>query len=357
MIVSKPWLDRVNRIHTVTEDKSKYILRIDQNERIDNFDDNFFNDFIKTIKHTDICSYPSTAEFLHRLGRYSHANASTEIFLSSGSDQIIKSVFETFVNIDDEVITTDPCFPMYSVYAKLFNSKLIKVPYDTSLRFNINNLLSYITDKTKLIIIANPNSPIGDWHPATEFEQLFNETSKRGIVVLIDEAYVEFAPSAFDHIINEYDNVILSRTFSKGLNAAGIRLGYMLANKNIIDLVSKWRHMHPLNGIAIRFGIYILDNISYIEKHISDTIIEKVKIVLELEENNFDIISTYGNWIHFNTKDDNEITSKILNSYKDIATRDSCIIPYDYRKNWVRMTIGPNLSEYDFFKEILKQGV
>ena len=139
MIRPKEWIKSVNRIHTVTEDKSKYFLRIDQNERIFDFEHKFFNEFIETIKHTDICAYPSTKEFLYKLGKYLYVDPLKELFLSSGSEQIIKAVFETFVNHGDEVITTDPCFPMYSVYSKLFNSTMIKIPYPLDLNFNINN--------------------------------------------------------------------------------------------------------------------------------------------------------------------------------------------------------------------------
>ena len=358
MIQPKPWLQNVKRIHTVTEDKSKYFLRIDQNERIYDFEHKFFEEFLKTIKHTDLCAYPSTKEFIEKLGKYLYIDPSKELFLSNGSEQIIKAVFETFVNGGDEVITTSPCFPMYSVYAKLFNATLIKVLYDEELNFDISSLISRITDKTKLIIIANPNSPIGDFHFVGEFVELFDKTNKLGITVLIDEAYIEFTyHNSFSDIVNVYYNVCVARTFSKAMSAAGIRMGYLLGNKELIDNVSKWRHSHPINGIAARFGLYLLNNIDKIEEHIFATVKERDLIVEQLAATKmFDVINSDGNWIHFNTKDDNKKVSEILNSYKNISSRDGCTIPYDARKNWVRMTVGPGLSSYPFFKKILKIG-
>lgn len=350
--IKKDWLQNVNRIHTVTEDKSKYFLRLDQNERIFEFGDRFFKDFLKTIKDTDIIAYPSSKEFLYKLSKYLGVY-DYNLYLSGGSDQIIKVMFETFVNSGDEVIVTDPCFPMYNVYCKLFNATQIKIKYNEKLEFNIQDIIYKITAKTSLIIIANPNSPIGDYHYKAEFKELLDATRLVGIPVLIDEAYVEYSPGTLLNLINEYDNVAICRTFSKGMNAAGIRLGYLISNNYIIDLVSKWRHMHPINGIAARFGLYVLDNLSYINSYIHNTILSREEVVKQLKYVGYDVINSQGNWIHFNDRQDNKYVSEILNSYDNISSRDGCIIPYDNRKNWVRLTVGPNLDSYPFFKKIL----
>lgn len=349
----KYWLKNINRIHTVTEDKSKYFLRLDQNERIFEFHDKFFNEFLETIKHTDIIAYPSSKEFTEKLAKY--LGVETEhLFLSSGSDQIIKVMFESFVTDASTVIITDPCFPMYNVYCKLFNAYPYKINYDKHLNFSIDNIIYHLDKSVSLVIIANPNSPIGDYHYKEEFEGLLNVTNDMGIPVLIDEAYVDYSIGTLMELVYKYDNLAISRSFSKGMNAAGIRLGYLIADRSIINIVSKWRHMHPINGLASRFGLYALKKYKYIDNYIDETIRSREEIVKQLKHVGYNVINSQGNWIHFNDENDNKNVSEILYSYKNISTRDGCKIPYDNRKNWVRLTIGPGLESFPFFKKILK---
>ena len=110
--------------------------------------------------------------------------------------------------------------------------------------------------------------------------------------------------------------------------------------------------MHEVTGIASKFGCYILDNYSEVEKYIHSTNIEKDLLINKLSKK-YDIIGGHCNWIHVNDKNDNKFICSVLDKYKDVTYRAGTSIPYDDRTNWLRLTIGPDLHKQKFMKEII----
>ena len=244
---------------------------------------------------------------------------------------------------------------MYKVYCDLYKGVLKTVSYDTNLTYSIDAVESEINKSTSLIILANPNNPIGDYKSIKELEPFIKLTNKLGIPVLIDEAYVEFSPGTLKEFSFRYNNVCISRTFSKAWGGAGVRLGYIIGNTRMITYLSKWRLMHEVTGIAAKYGCYLLDNKQEMENYVSLVNKEKEILSNKFTEAGFDVVSSYTNWIHFNDKTNNKKADKILNQRKDIAYRGKTQIPFDERQNWIRLTIGPDLHKQDFITQILNK--
>ena len=239
MLKIKKWLFNVDRKYS-SIDKSKFNFRLDQSERTSLFNKEFFNKFLNSLEQTDFITYPYLDNLKEKISEYN--NVSTDnILLTPGSDVGIKTMFELCVNPGDEVISTSPSFPMYKVYCNLYGGSFKSINYEKNLTYSVDKLTKLINNKTSLILIANPNNPIGDYKTEEELEPLLKKTNKLGIPVLIDEAYVEFSPGTLQHLTFKYDNVCISRTFSKAWGGAGIRLGYLMGNSNIIKVLSKWR--------------------------------------------------------------------------------------------------------------------
>ena len=358
MIKYKTHLDKINRKDTLI-DKSKYKWRLDQSERISEYSDKFFTNFINTLTDTDFICYPYVKQLKQKLAKHHNINEVDNIFLTPGSDIAIRTMFDLCVTENSEVLTTNPCFPMYDVYCKLYNAELKSVNYDKNLTWNIDYVMKNITDKTSLIIIANPNNPIGDYKKPSELDELFRYTQKKGIPVLIDEAYVQFIPNNYETCITkgfEFNNVVTCRTFSKALGAAGVRIGYMITNTSFMEKIKKWRLMFEVTGISAKFGCYILDNYIEVEKYINSTNTEKDLLVNELSKK-YDIISSHCNWIHVNDENDNKFICSVLDKYSDVTYKAGTSIPYDDRINWLRMTVGPEILKTDFIKEILRKEI
>tara|TARA_Y100000992_G_scaffold290963_1_gene246985 strand:+ start:136 stop:774 length:639 start_codon:yes stop_codon:yes gene_type:complete len=210
-------------------------------------------------------------------------------------------------------------------------------------------MLKFVDDDTDLIILANPNSPIGDYKTIDEIKPLLDTN----IPVLIDEAYIEFSgKESFIKYINDYPNLIVTRTFSKAFGAAGCRVGMTFSNPHYIENISKFRQMYEISGVSIKYCEFLLDNYNLVETYIEKVIEEKEKVVSMLKS--YEVVDSNCNWIHFNNQDDNEKTKEIFDKHK-VLVKYCKLHPYGFRKNWCRMTIQPNLSSRPFLKELTNE--
>ena len=350
MIRDKVWLEKVIRAKNPKESRHAKI-RLDKSERTINFNDKFFESFLRSLTQEDFIAYPETGLLIDKLCRI-YRIKEDNIFLSPGVDAAIKSFFEIAVTPGDKVLLTKPCFPMYNVYAGLFGAKSIEISYKSGLRFDFDLMLNSINDNTSLIILANPNSPIGNYLEETLIEQLVKSASTYNIPVLIDEAYYEYSPGTSIGLINKYENLGISRTFSKAFGGAGIRIGYVIGDKKLIEKLSKWRLMYEVNQIGIKFAVYLLDHSKVVSEYAEKIKQERDLLVSLLTNAGYDVISSECNWIHFHGKEYNSEVIDILDRYNVLFKSDTRI-PFDDRRDWIRLTIGPGLTKTPYMKAII----
>ena len=346
----KPHLHRVKRIIDYT-DKSEYNFVLNQSERTQPIPQSYYTKFLRSLKQEDFAYYPNTKNFKEKICEF--YNVKTEnLFLSDGSDVGIKSIFETFTTCGN-IVTSEPSFPMYQVYASLYDCSYKGINYDVdTLELSIDKMLEFVDDDTDLIVLANPNSPIGDYKTIDEIKPLLDT----GIPVLIDEAYIEFLDTedihwdSFIKYINDYPNLLVTRTFSKGFGAAGCRVGMTFAHKDTIEPLSKFRQMYEITGVSLKYCEFLLDNHHLVDIYCQEVVDEKKKVVSMLK--NYEVVDSNCNWIHFNNQDDNKKTKEILEKHK-VLVKYCKLHPYGFRDNWCRMSIQPGLSEQEFFKELV----
>ena len=256
------WIKPVERLFIArpTKEENK---RFDMAERTIGFPENYFNGFMETISQEDFITYPSYAEYdslKDRIAEYNGVERSN-VYLSTGSGACIKSLCEITMNPGYNIVSPVPCYPMYGIYGKIFGGRHIGVEYEDSIVFDLNKLIDKIDDNTRLVIISNPFSPIGEYKTVDELRGLCRVCNNRDIILLIDEAYVDFSPGTVLSLINEFDNVVISRTFSKAFGAAGTRVGYLLGNSKLIRTVTKVQLTYPLSNISVKFISYLLNNL------------------------------------------------------------------------------------------------
>ena len=339
----KSYLKNVERIFDYT-DKSKYNYVLNQSERTEKFSSTMFELFKKDLKQEDFAYYPNTKNFKEKICKF--YNVKTEnLFLSDGSDVGIKSIFETFTTYD-RVITSEPSFPMYKVYSELYQCEYFGIPHEKDYTISMEKILSNITHDTSLVILANPNSPMGEYKSFDEIRILLEQD----VMVLIDEAYIEFTDNeSMIQYIDEYPNLLVTRTFSKGFGAAGCRVGMTFGHKDTIELLSKFRQMYEITGVSLKYCEFLLNNHILVDTYIQEVKEEKKELVSMLK--GYDVIDSNCNWIHFNTTDDNLKTKQIFDKHKVLVKY--CELPHDDRKNWCRLTIQPNITRQDFIKELI----
>ena len=166
-------------------------------------------------------------------------NGPENVMLGNGSSEVFDNIFRIFLAPGEEVIQHTPCFGIYKLRCNILGGKLVSVPMvykDKKLLYDPDSILKAVTDKTKIIVIANPNNPTGNFMDAADFVRI----AETGIPFIVDEAYVEYAGLGMSQVglTKKYKNVLITRTLSKAYGLAGMRLGYALGNKDVIGQIS-----------------------------------------------------------------------------------------------------------------------
>lgn len=332
----KKWIKGNLRIPRSNQTRYKK-LRLDKNERISPFENFFLKKFISKINSNYFTSYPEISNLYSKIAKKHHLNQN-QIVITAGSDAAIKNCFDLFVSPNDSVITLDPTFAMVGVYCKLFNAKQVKIKYNKQLKINTNQFLKKIIKKVSLIIIANPNSPTGTIIPEYNIKKIIEKAKKYNIPVLIDEAYYGFTKISCLNLLNQFNNIIISRTFSKAYGLAGLRIGYMISGKILSKLLYSYKPMYEVNSFAIVAAEILIDNSIIRNNYIKQTSKGKKLLISFLKKNNYEFLNTHTNFIFIKLKENqNKILGKIAKS--DILIGSSLSIK-GYKK-YIRITTGP----------------
>ena len=161
------------------------------------------------------------------------------VMLGNGSSEVFDNIFRSFLEPGEQVIQHTPCFGIYKLRCNILGGELVSVPMsydDHKLHFDPDAVLAAITDKTKIIVIANPNNPTGNFMDPEHFVRI----AETGIPFIVDEAYIEFSGLGMSQVglIEKYKNVLVTRTLSKAYGLAGLRFGYALGHKDVIGQIS-----------------------------------------------------------------------------------------------------------------------
>lgn len=193
------------------------------------------------------------------------------IVCGAGSDEILAFLTTAFAGIGDEVIYSEHGFLMYPISAKRVGATAIKVK-EKNLKTDIDAILAAITDKTKIVFIANPNNPTGSYLNEEEVKKLIKNTPKN-ILIVLDHAYEEFAmennyPDAIK-LVDENSNVVVTRTFSKIYGLASLRIGWCYSSSEIAEILNKVRGPFNVGGPAQFAAKAALEDEEFFQKSIA----------------------------------------------------------------------------------------
>ena len=223
------------------------------------------------------------------------------VMLGNGSSEVFDNIFRSFLEPGQEVIQHTPCFGIYKLRCNILGGKLVSVPMvyrDRLLHFDPDAILDAITGQTKIIVIANPNNPTGNFMAAEAFVRI----AKTGIPFIVDEAYVEFAgrDKSQVELTNEYQNVIITRTLSKAYGLAGMRFGYALGDKKVIGQISAAMLPWNVGTIPLWAALAALEDTQGLQERIEFNNRE-IKLVQDSLDDipGLNIFYSHGNYILF----------------------------------------------------------
>jgi histidinol-phosphate aminotransferase len=233
------------------------LLRLDKNENLF-LSKPFFSGILKELaEELDPRFYPQkekltlTHELMEYLGLPSES-----ILLGNGSDELIETIVRVFLGSNEEAISIAPTFTMYQIIVNNQGNPFLDISLNDDFSLDVEGLLSKASSKTRLCFICSPNNPTGNQFKIESIKQVLEKF--QGIII-IDEAYVEYAPYSVGEMIKEYDNLIVLRTFSKAFGLAGLRIGYGLAHPKIAAALKKLQLPFNINKFSLQLAIKLLD--------------------------------------------------------------------------------------------------
>ncbi len=196
--------------------------------------------------------------------------AAAQVALTNGVDEAIHVLFEAFLEAGDELLLPVPTYTMYEVYASATDARVVPVLAADDLQFPFERLLAAITLRTKIVAIANPNSPSGS--VATR-EQLV-ELARRAphAVVLVDEAYFHFHGETVVDLVGGIPNLVVARTFSKAYGLAGLRLGLLAGPTELMRWVRRVLSPYSVNSLALACLPPALEDTTYLDWYVSEVL-------------------------------------------------------------------------------------
>jgi histidinol-phosphate aminotransferase len=257
------------------------------------------------------------------------------IILGNGSSEIIEFIGHAFLNRGDEVITPEYAFIAYKLIARLFDARTIETS-TTNFQPDLDEMLSAITPKTKIIFIANPNNPTGSLIGQEKIDNFLTRAPDEVITVL-DEAYFEFLddpPDTLRHVSNSR-NVVILRTFSKIHGLANLRVGYGIARPELIEILQKTRQPFNVNGVAQIGALAAIGDDEHLRK--SKRVVDSGRDFLENEFRAMKLkfIPSAGNFVFVHVGDGLAVFKKLLAMKIIVRPLRGYNLP-----EWLRITVG-----------------
>ena len=277
----------------------------------------------------------------------------SRIICGAGSDQIFDLTCKLFLETGDEVIVTEFGFIMHRIYASIHGAKVL-LAKEKNYKASVDEILAKITEKTKIVFIANPNNPTGTYLSKSEILNL-RKKIRSNILLVVDDAYFEFMnkedfSSGLD-LFKDMGNVLITRTFSKIYGLAGLRLGWGYSSKEIIEAMYQIKPPFNVNRAALAASIEAINDNDWTEKAIEHNALWTKKIFTILEENKIEANKPTANFFLMNfdkTKiNSNEAFEKLAKERLILRKMDQYKIP-----NSLRLTIGNKEANQHFIKSI-----
>jgi histidinol-phosphate aminotransferase len=292
------------------------------------------------------------AENLNKINQYPDANAyylrdrlsykfgvpMSRILVGNGADELIELIVHTFLSPDEEVIIPQHAFLLYETFAKSFDGKIVTVPL-TDFSVNMPAMIKAVSPHTKIMFVNNPQNPTGKALAREEISRFLNGLPP-DVIVVLDEAYIEFAtdPNIVSGLglLDSYPLLVVLRTFSKIYGLAGLRIGYGFASEMITDAINRVRQPFNVNYVAQVGALAALDDDEFVQKTLSITREGLALLYAQLDRMGLEYIPTQTNFFLLKTPLGAQET------YQRMLKQGVIIRPMDSYglEDYIRVTVG-----------------
>lgn len=278
------------------EGRGKFV-RLDQNENSDGLPKWLFDSVMEKVTPEFLAIYPEetipTTKYAKLLGLEKE-----NVTLTAGSTVGMGYVIKVFGEPGKDILTVTPSFAMYEVYAEMKGMKVKNLQYENDFSYKIENTLNAIDDNTGIVVLVNPNMPVGNIYAREDIEAIIEKAKYKNALVIIDEAYYYFYDKTTTDMVNKFDNVVVLRTFSKMLSIPSLRLGTIISNSDIIRCINNYKPHYTVNSIALLFCEAIVDNHDKLIAELKEQYDEGKDYVLKaLADNDYETLPSEGCYV------------------------------------------------------------
>ncbi len=300
---------------------------------------------IAQIEPENLRRYPDpTGRAFREVAAQVNGVAPENIVCCNGGDDLLKTAIISFCDKDRPLAYPVPTYTLYPVLAKMQGCAVIEVPFDNE--FNLPAKL--ISAGAPLTILCNPNAPSGSFINIDEIASLANELKG---VLLVDEAYADFAEDNCARLVEKFDNLIILRSMSKGYSLAGMRFGYGIAQASLIDGLSKVLDSYPVDVVSIAAATAAIKDQGYFKTNVEKIKKERARVTKALQDLNFAVQSSSSNFILAGCKN-----CQADDIYGKLADKDIYVRYFNAAglKDKLRITIGTKEQNDKLLAELQK---
>ena len=314
------------------QNERKDYLRLDLNENPGGLPEKFIKEVLRDVSPQFVAQYPETLHFTEVLAEYLGTDI-TRLCLVNGSAEGIRYIIQAFTSPNGRIVGVVPSYFMFQVYSEMYGRSFVKVPYNEDLSMDVDNIITEMTEDTQLLILLNPNNPMGNVYTDEEFENILLVAKEKQITVLVDEAYHYFYPKTFIKYALEGEHIFVTRTFSKLFSMAGCRRGYVAGWPEGVKMVQKMCTPHNTNAFAMRFAEAVLTTPGLLTKLVTNFTEGRQYLIDWLDNHNYRHKGEAGNFIFIKPKTDAQTivermkTEKriLIKSYPNVGEFGNCL--------------------------------
>jgi len=280
---------------------------------------------VQALPGLGIHEYPDTSyrKLRSLLAEYCSVDID-QISVTNGADEALDIVSKIFLDSGSNVVVSEPTYSMYNIVSRIMGTKVMVALRNEDLTDNFSRIRDSISEKTRIAFLCSPNNPTGTCVSRSDLLGLLKSVN---CAVVLDEAYYEFSGETFVDLTQEYENLIVLRTFSKAFSLAGARVGYIIASKNTIGLTHKVRPPNSLTVFSLELARLALLNRELMEVNVSSILQGRERLKESLEEMALYVYPSKANFllVDFGDRSPTSIHGKLME--KGIVVRDVSSMP------------------------------
>lgn len=328
-----------------------YEIRLDANESFLTFPKEIEDEMVEALKNTAFNRYPdpNATKLVDGFAKYFNVDANC-VTAGNGSDEIISVIMNAFLQKGDKILTLEPDFSMYRFYAEIAECESVKYQKNDDLDVNIDDVIALAnSENVRIVIFSNPCNPTSRIVTREDVRKLINGTDA---LVVLDEAYMDFADQSLLSEFNDYDNLIILKTCSKALGSAALRLGFAVANKTLTNVIRAVKSPYNVNSVSQALGEVLFAHPDYIDNCIKTVVNSRKELYSQIFEIKSDkiekVYETHTNFVFMKVKNAKQVFERM---------KENSIIIRNMG-DYLRITAGTeyeNKKMLDTFKKVLEE--